>query len=226
MRPHPGCDGDRVTPEKTLRRGAHAIPVSGDVLLDNLYVNMVFGRDLFEGILREFGAEGWNAYARKLRQHDIWAMYSTPEPAEADDHCMPVCLKIDLRGEDFRGSGLADLDLQVPMLDGSDFTDADLHGATLGSVSRCSFRGADLSGADFTRADISGCDFAGARLMGADFDGANYFTQRPPLNLPDECLVECSPFPAHWNPDERGEEDEVCHRLEPRRTELRSFWGA
>lgn len=200
--------------------------VPNNVILGNLYVNVVVGRDLFDQLIKHYGKDGWNEYVQKLRRHAIWAMYSTPEPTEDDEHCMPVCLQMDWRGQDFKGADLSGLDLTIPQMDGCNFEEADLRGSTIASVSKSSFKRANLENTKFELADISGCDFLDAEIKTTGFKGAHYMQNRPPLNLPEERLSECSPFPAHWNSDEDATADEPRHALKCHSIELRSFWGA
>ena len=195
------------------------------VIIDNIYVDVLFGRDLFDSILQNYGKEGWNVYSDRLRRHDIWAMYSTPEPTYDDERCMPVCLRIDLAGEDFTGKDLSGLDLRVPEMERADFSSADLRGARLGSVEFAPFRGARLDGADFDGAIITGADFQGGVVKDARFERCGYLPQTPPLNLPDDCLSHCRPFPSEWA--DRGDPtaDEPRDGLVVKQAELRSFWG-
>ena len=200
------------------------INVSRDMIIDNLYVTVVLGRDLFEKILWRYGKDGWNAYVRKLRQHSIWAMYSTLEPATDDDHCMPVCLQVDWKALSFLGTDLSGLDLLIPEMGHCNFDGADLSESTLGNVRQASFRGACLRGARF-EGDITGCDFSGADIEGTVFDGAVYSRQEPPLSLPKAVLVHCSPGPAHSDLEMKTEQDDERHQLTVKRAEICSFWG-
>ena len=201
------------------------ITVPEAVILDNLYLNVVVGRQLFDVIINQFGKSGWNAYAGKLRQHHIWAMYSTPEPTEDDEHCMPVCIQVDWRGISFAKTDLSGLDLTIPMMKGCDFNGSNLSGAMIGSVAGATFRSANLQNASF-QGDISDCDFSEASLANTSFAGANYHPRRPPRSLPESMLKDCHRFPDHWEVDEN-----ICQDDEPRFTigtksvELRSFWG-
>jgi len=201
------------------------IKVPNRVILDNLYVNIVLGRELFEKILIRYGKEGWNEYVRKLRQHDVWAMYSTPEPTEDDEHCMPVCLEIDMSKQSFREHDLSDLDLFVPDMKDCDFTRADLSRCTLGTVDGSTFKDANLAGASF-KCSISGCDFSGADLSGAVFDHPGYHSDNPPLSLPPDILGQCRPYPEHWSNTDISAEDKTIEPLTARSVDLRSFWGA
>lgn len=200
------------------------IDVPEPVILDNLYVNVVLGRDLFDHILKHYGKAGWNAYVRKLRQHNTWAMYSTPEPTEDDEHCMPVCLQIDWKGLSFRGRDLSGLDLTVPITEGCNFDRAKLASSTMGDVWRASFRGADLRQARF-EGDITACDFSDADITGASFGEALYNQNEPPQSLPQVTLANCNTYPSDWKPDEARTDDEPRHRLAATSIELRSFWG-
>ncbi len=201
------------------------IEVPEHVILDNLYVNVVLGRDFFENILLHYGKDGWNDYVRKLRLHNMWAMYSTPEPTEDDEHCMPVCLQIDWKGLSFSGSDLSGLDLTLPMMEGCNFNGANLNSSTLGDVRHASFREACLQGAHF-QGDISGCDFSDADTEAASFDGAVYYQEDPPRSLSAGLLARCRLFPPEREFGKEPVEDEPSHTLIPRSVELRSFWGA
>lgn len=55
------------------------IEVPDEIIVENLYLKLEVGRDLFDGILEHYGKEGWNAYSRRLLRHSIWAMYSAPD---------------------------------------------------------------------------------------------------------------------------------------------------
>jgi hypothetical protein len=202
------------------------LAVSRRVIVSNLYVDTLFGRDLFDSILERYGKDAWNAFSDRLRRDDIWAMYSTPEPRNEEDTCMPVCLHMDLSHGDFRGSDLAGLDLLVPDFTSAQFCHAKMAGCRIGTVDHASFLGADLRGADFEMATISGSDFTEACLDEARFEHCRYLRSAPPVGLPDAVLRRCSPFPADWDHTPDPTEAEVRIPLRVEAACLKSFWGS
>jgi hypothetical protein len=200
------------------------IEVSDEVILDNLYINIVLGRDLFEQIIAHYGKAGWNAYMEKMLMHNTWAMFSTPEPTEDDDHCMPTCVEIDWSGLSFIAADLSGLDLNIPKMEGCNFKEADLSGSRLGTVSGSSFQDANLGGTVF-ESDISGCDFRGARVADTVFNESRYFRENPPIHLPESRLRMCKTFPEHWSSEDGKTEEEQGHKLIAQSIDLRSFWG-
>jgi hypothetical protein len=200
------------------------INVPNHVILDNLYINVAMGRELLDSILGQYGKDGWNAYIRRLRMHNIWAMYSTPEPNEDDEHCMPVCIEIKFSDTSFANQDLSGLDLSIPECQRCNFNGADLSNTSLGTTTRSVFEGARLTGATFT-ADISGADFTLASVEGTSFKDAWYDRKVPPVGLPDAILESVHRYPEHWDIDEEEPEDKTRTPLDVKRVDLCSFWG-
>lgn len=57
--------------------------------------------------------------------------------------------------------------------DGQDFEDCTFAGESLGDCNGCTFRGADLSGADLSEGSYQGASFRAANLRGANFEDAD-----------------------------------------------------
>ncbi len=200
------------------------IEVPDEVIVDNLYINLVVGPDLFEQLVARFGKAGWNAYVLKLRPYSIWSLCPPSDRTALDNHCRPAYIEIDLRGACFQGSDLSGLDLAIPRMDGCNFEGTDLSGSDIGFAARATFRSAKLREARF-EGDISGCDFTDADLSGTSFELAMYHRQTPPVGLPASKLKSCGPLPRGLLDDENPPQDRSLSRLEVKSAELRSFWG-
>lgn len=200
--------------------------VTPEVILQNLYVNTLFGRDLFESILKHYGKDGWNAFVGRLRRHSLYAAFSSPEPESDEDACMPICMRIDMTEEKFHGKDLSGLDLTLPELDHAQFRGADLRLCRFGSVAYASFSSSNLRGAQFDDADITGADFSNARIDVCSLAGAWYDRDTPPTGLREDQLKNCHLFPAHWDRNEDPSAHEPCHPLQVKAACLKSFWGA
>ena len=200
------------------------IPVTDETIGSNLFIDTEFGRDLFDSILKNYGKIAWNSFSERLCRHNMEAMFSSPEPKTVDDHCMPVCVHVTLRGEKFWKMDLSGIDFIVPDLGRADFTEANLRGCRFGTTEYASFVRADLSDADFTLGDITGSNFAGACLIGAKFDNCHYSQRQPPSNLAKELFEKCRAFPEHWNEGETLMHEQHRFKLAVAQAELRSFW--
>jgi hypothetical protein len=166
--------------------------ITQDTLIRNFYVETVMGRDLFDLIITKYGKGAWNVYMERLLKQRIFASGGVPYPTSGnyDDYCMPARIKIDMSNEDFRNADLSGLDLSVPVMNGCDFSGANLAGAKMGYACGSLFRGADLRGVrienppaenhvsipNLDHADFCGANLSGANInkpRGALFQGAN-----------------------------------------------------
>jgi hypothetical protein len=215
-------DSDAAT--KTQGQGIHAFPISGWTIRGNLNVKAEFGRDLFDLILNKFGKNGWNMYVERLRRHNIFAMFSTPEPVDETEFCMPVCLEINLAGESFRGQDLSGLDFSIIELEKADLSGANLTGSVLGGVAGANFRDSVLTHA-LLSSDISGADFTGAKTNWLRNRCAKYRKKSPPIGLPASLMKRMRPFPEHWETETPSLTKDTDFPLKPISTKLCSFWG-
>ncbi|QEG32165.1 Secreted effector protein pipB2 [Gemmata obscuriglobus] len=93
----------------------------------------------------------------------------------------------DFTGADLSHAKLQKTDFTAANLAGATCVDADLRGTnfTNADLRKANFRGANLAGADLTGANVAGADFTGANLTGAKVDGldaskAKGFVHKPP----------------------------------------------
>lgn len=88
---------------------------------------------------------------------------------------------VSLRGYNFHGAPLYDMDFRKADLSRTDFSGADMRGAVLSgavligiNLRGADLHGANLSGADLENADLTGANLSGADLYGADLNGAAF----------------------------------------------------
>ena len=201
------------------------LAVTRAMIESNLYVHLVLGRAFFEQMLKNYGRDAWNAYSDRLRVNDLQAMFSSSNPTTVTDTCQPICVEINLAGEDFRGADLANMDLQIPIWTGADFRDADLRNARLGDMQDCNFAGADLRGMSTEGGIVSGASFTGASLDGVTFRDCRHEARNPPVGLQLEHMNQFRRFPVHWGSDaDSAARHGPRYAVRAETCELRSFW--
>lgn len=210
--------------KKTYGQGIHAMPISGWTIRGNLVVKSVYGRDLFDRILTNFGKNGWNMYIERLRRHSLFATFTGPEPVDETEFCMPVCLEINLSGNSFCDMDLRGLDFSIVDMDHADLSGADLSGSVLGNVADSIFRDSNLTRA-LLDGDVSGAHFEDAKKKWLRSRWAKYFSKNPPIGLPAGLMKRMRPFPAHWEAEKGSQSKDLEFPLKPISTTLCSTWG-
>lgn len=194
-------------------------------LARDIYVTMVFGRDLFDVILANGGKEEWNAFTESMREHLLWNSGSVPVPETGAcmEFCRPIVASMDLSGQAFRNADLSGLDLSWVNLNRCDFSGANLAGSTIFDCEGALFRDADLRGAHLV-SDVSNADFTGAWFEGSSLD-LRYDRHSPPRGLPDDILSRIKPSPSMNNysrPSDRWRE--IAIPTLSVQAKARSYW--
>jgi uncharacterized protein YjbI with pentapeptide repeats len=192
----------------------------------DLYVAVVFGRDMFDAIIAKDGKEGWNTYSGILSHHKLWECGRVPDDSATGKglgDCLPIVVSLDLSGQDFRGADLSGVNLLFANLNRADFSGANLAAATIGEASDALFRNADLRDATFM-SELSGADFTGAQIERTIFS-AFFDRFRRPRGLPEHYLEKCSHYPSSWSYSSKADRDkELARPLLKVTAKLRTYW--
>jgi hypothetical protein len=200
--------------------------VCNETIIQNLFLEVVVGKEFFDSMLKQYGKNGWNAFCDRLECYHANSPIPQSLPGRDVSHgCIPVCAIICLDGEDFSNRDLKDLDLRIASMCYCNFDNAHLGGSRLGCVEGSSFAKANLTYARCNHADISGCDFSEARLAGCDFERASYMVDDPPLHLPKMYMDHCSKFPEHWKQWPDPEFVASANTLTVLGADLKCAWG-